>query len=389
MTKLKNNANRIIIAVLLCATLIFCTVMLCTNNAANVSADVPEGATESALLVEEEIEDNGNSLWDTQGYEVTREVGTVEIDGVTYDYTTKIRFSVYYNNLSNSSFGFLMADESSIPGLSSFGSGNFEDSTTDASIIDWRSGSSYKRKFRLVFGEDGAKVGKAILTRHVFSDDTTHDASTYLGTVRMLVEVVDTSTSFTFAADAVSAAGGYPHEILIAYATANANDSWNNAEGSRSYVSEFFNHIYINGKSLTEILDDGMKISVNFRRANIELWQCDSANEAVEFKAGDTLVFEKGLRMIEMDLNTNFAYVGQAGYKYVVLERTQEFTFDGTSWSADAYGIVGVNLDQTSSAVDLGDTLQLTATVVAGAKADDSVTFSSSDETVATVDETG
>ena len=386
--KAKNYALHTAFAIFLGAVLTFCAIFGCMFVKTNVSAEgeLPDGIEEKALIVSEEIEEGGQSLWDTQGYEIRSESGTyTDSEGNEYPYTTKMKFSKYYNNYSSFDIGFTSQDGTYITGNKSFkDSSYFIATSTDTNVIEWKTGSSYHYKFRFILT---GNEGTAVLIKHVFNSET-HTSDTYVGTARILVEVVDTALPFTFGAKAVTTDA--ENQVRIAYASPSADEEsgWPAAQGSRASTKEFFDHIKINDVSLNDLLDAGNDIQVNFWQTSFEIYYLKDGS-TVPFSAGDTLIFEQGLRMIERDENTNFVYIGQTGYKYVTLSQTQEYTFDGTSWSVEASSVAGITLDKQSYTLDVAETVQLTATLEAGSKADNTVTYISDNQSVATVDQNG
>ena len=131
----------------------------------------------------------------------------------------------------------------------------------------------------------------------------------------------------------------------------------------------------------TEVRYDHIELHKRSRAADEASWS------RVNYETGDAFYLAEGLMMLGKDGNGNWAAAQEGGSKNV-LKAAQFYYYDADlGWSIDQYDM-GVSVDKKTALVEIGQTATVTANVVTGAflqGGDVAVTWSSSDEAIATV----
>lgn len=390
--------------------------------------------------------------WDTDGYKIEKVSGTIAgsdvggtEDSYAYDYKITISDEIWFidvkgkrkaiNNVSSRVFDFeltyLTADGKSIrvdggddicTTSSSFL--NINSSTNDEiAEIGW---SKNANGFREAWVNAGQVLGSTILTcgfdnKTINTDgDSAYDGTTLNASVSILYECVKKdNTPFTFTGAVKDLNNNANAVWLYGVSIPEANEEWSKAEEVGALFKEFYGNIYyLEGNedgSAKELTDenlagndfytiesnkgvDALKFQIEVRDDHMEIkklarqYENDADGTAVDFEEGDAIYLKAGLYYLGKDGNTEWCLY-ERGFSFFELSRDQYFVYGGESvgWSVDELGYV-ISFESTKESVDVGESVTLTPGLVGGSALPaekKTVTWVSSDENVATVDENG
>ena len=300
---------------------------------------------------------------------------------------------------------------------------------------DWKCGETVMRfNFR---ERDGScpSHGDVPCTCHVDGEGEGESLDgMYLSVLYRVVHIEDVNFLFTGAVKDVNEHEGgmwlnYGMNNVLGVST--ADESWTHAERYDfiNTMKDFFQNIYylenidlatataptaaeLEGRDFYSLMTgdnlvaNGLILQTEVRPDHIEIYKkirqyvvdnedgtqtIDWAGAEIAFETGDAIYLAEGLKMIGKDGNNNWTYASEGG-QMNLLPRSQMFVYTEDGWTIDQY-TVGISLDVRNTMVELGGTgYTLTATVSEGkfaSSGDTSVTWSSSDEEIATVDQNG
>lgn len=185
--------------------------------------------------------------------------------------------------------------------------------------------------------------------------------------------------------------------IAVSFATLDGTEIENPVEGvnAQNYktveaFAPFFDNVLINGVPLSDPDPEGTVYAIHlFNPAtgtpdHMAIFSFNSSNptEALDFKDGTQLVLKEGLVLLAYDGESQEFKL--SGYQ---LPETKTYTYDeGQLLWVDETAITEIKLDRSELNLETGKTDTLTATIVGGSLADQTVTWTSSDNEVATVE---
>lgn len=184
--------------------------------------------------------------------------------------------------------------------------------------------------------------------------------------------------------------------IAVSFVTADGTEIENPVEGTNAQdlktveaFAPFFDNILINGTPLSDPDPEGTTYMIHlFNPSNgtpdhLAIFSFNSSNlkEALDFANGTTLTLKEGLVLLAYDGESSAFKL--SGYQ---LPETKTYTYDeGQLAWVDETAITEVKLSRSVLNLETGAKETLTATVVGGSQADQTVTWTSSDNEVATV----
>ena len=316
-------------------------------------------------------------------------------EAADYDYTLKL--NTLYKNDYSFQVNYGNADESYLltgDAINGYGiaAGDCNRASTDNAVADW-SGDAVNYTVAV---PQGATEGETIVNCEIFVPaavngifGTVEAKTVRLGEfkVKVIVEKTDLTNYFKF----TRAQKGSEADNMYLYGYNIPEAEWNNLEQflTQSNTAVFFDNVVYKPAggqelTLTQLSSKDLAMQVHMRDDHIEFYLKDTDARPVPFGEGDTLILKKGMRLLERygAAGDQCRPLNDSSKEYYELQQDQEYVFENGAWSIDQCSIDSIAISDSVLAVDHNGTKELSVTVVAGVKADDTVTWSIADDTV-------
>ncbi len=316
-------------------------------------------------------------------------------EAADYDYTLKL--NTLYKNDYSFQVNYGNADESYLltgDAINGYGiaAGDCNRASTDNAVADW-SGDAVNYTVAV---PQGVTEGETIVNCEIFVPaavngifGTVEAKTVRLGEfkVKVIVEKTDLTNYFKF----TRAQKGSEADNMYLYGYNIPEAEWNNLEQflTQSNTAVFFDNVVYKPAggqelTLTQLSSKDLAMQVHMRDDHIEFYLKDTDARPVPFGEGDTLILKKGMRLLERygAAGDQCRPLNDSSKEYYELQQDQEYVFENGAWSIDQCSIDSIAISDSVLAVDHNGTKELSVTVVAGVKADDTVTWSIADDTV-------